>query len=127
MNPAELDELIRVRVALGESQKSVAKDLGVTEWKVRLVVRQQLTETVIRREAKTVRLHAVKVSAAKAERVLVLSDVHIPYHDHGALAVARRALSTRRQRCRLPVARPLLSAPRAHTHKRSAPSFSFGR
>ena len=88
MNPAELDELIRVRVALGESQKSVAKDLGVTEWKVRLVVRQQLTETVIRREAKAVRLHAVKVSAAKAERVLVLSDVHIPYHDHGALAVA---------------------------------------
>lgn len=34
MKPGELDELIRVRVALGESQKSVAKDLGVgAEWR----------------------------------------------------------------------------------------------
>lgn len=62
----------------------MAKDLGVTEWKVRLVVRQQLTETVIRREAKAVRLHAVKVSAAKSERVLVLNGDILDAHQISA-------------------------------------------
>lgn len=85
---ADTDELIRVRLAMGEGQKSLAKDLGVTEWRVRCVARSQVTETIIRREPKQVRLHIVKRTAPRCERWVILSDIHIPYHDKGALAVA---------------------------------------
>lgn len=88
MKPAELDELIRARVAMGQAQKSVARELGITEWRVRTVMRAQLTATVIRRETKEVRLHQVTSRRSQASRCLILSDIHIPYHDQAALAVA---------------------------------------
>ncbi len=88
-SPAEIDELIRVRAAMGEAQKHIARELGVTEWRVRTVLRSQLTATVVKRGQKEVRLHTVTAKAPRFLcRVAVLSDIHIPYHDHGALAIA---------------------------------------
>lgn len=83
-----LEELIRARVATGQSQKSVARELGVTEWRVRCVMRSEVTRMIVRRETKEVRLHKVSASKVDAIRCLILSDIHIPYHDQAALAVA---------------------------------------
>lgn len=83
-----LDEQILSLIADGGSQKGVARELGVSEWRVRCVVRAQTTRLIVRRETKDVRLHKVERKQVKATRALILSDVHIPYHDHGALAVA---------------------------------------
>lgn len=89
----EIDELIRVRAAQGEPQKAIARDLGVTEWRVRTVLRAQLTATVVRRGTKEVRLHTVSAKPPRFLcRVAVLSDIHIPYHDHGALGIAMQFL-----------------------------------
>jgi len=88
MERAELEELIRARIACGQSQKSVARELGVTEWRVRCVMRSEVTRMIVRRETKQVRLHEVTVSPVVTMRCLILSDIHIPYHDQGALAVA---------------------------------------
>lgn len=88
MEKAELDELIRVRVATGQSQKSVAKELGCTEWRVRCVMRGEVTRLIVRREQRDVRLHKVEAKKVPAMRCLLLSDIHLPYHDHGALALA---------------------------------------
>lgn len=85
---AEIDELIRARVAMGQAQKSVARELGVTEWRVRCVVRSEVTRLVIKRDQVQVRLHTVRTAKVASERCLVLSDIHIPYHDQSALAVA---------------------------------------
>ena len=88
MERAELEELIRARVACGQSQKSVARELGVTEWRVRCVMRAEVTRLIVRRETKAVRLCLVTSSKVDAVRCLVLSDIHIPYHDQAALALA---------------------------------------
>ena len=88
MERAELEELIRARVSCGQSQKSVARELGVTEWRVRCVMRAEVTRLIVRRETKAVRLCLVTSSRVDAVRCLVLSDIHIPYHDQAALALA---------------------------------------
>jgi UDP-2,3-diacylglucosamine pyrophosphatase LpxH len=88
MEKAELEELIRARIACGQSQKSVARELGVTEWRVRCVVRSEVTRLIVRREAKDVRLHQIAKERVQTIRCLILSDIHIPYHDHSALALA---------------------------------------
>lgn len=88
MERAELEELIRARVATGQSQKSVAKEFGVTEWRVRCIMRAEVTRLIVRRETKEVRLRLVASSKVDAVRCLVLSDIHIPYHDQAALALA---------------------------------------
>ena len=88
MERAELEELIRARVACGQSQKSVARELGVTEWRVRCVMRAEVTRLIVRRDTKAVRLCLVTSSKVDAVRCLVLSDIHIPYHDQAALALA---------------------------------------
>lgn len=85
---SELDELIRANVASGQSQKSVARDLGVTEWRVRCVMRSEVTRLIVRRESKEVRLRPVTKAPVDSLRCLILSDIHIPYHDHAALALA---------------------------------------
>ena len=85
----ELDDVIRARVTAGQSQKSVARELGVTEWRVRTVMRSEVTRQVVRRKPKEVRLHTVhRQRLADVQRALVFSDIHIPYHDQAALAVA---------------------------------------
>jgi len=88
MEKAELEELIRARIACGQSQKSVARELGVTEWRVRCVVRSEVTRLIVRREAKDVRLHQIAKERVQTIRCLILSDIHIPYHDQSALAFA---------------------------------------
>jgi predicted phosphodiesterase len=85
---AALDDLIRARVASGQAQKSVARELGVTEWRVRCVIRSEVTRLIVRRETKEVRLRRITKEPVDAIRCLVLSDIHIPYHDHAALGVA---------------------------------------
>lgn len=86
----DVDEIIRSRLAAGGTIKGTARELGVTEWRVRCLARSRATETVIRRNPKEVRLHVVKVAKAHTVRALILSDIHIPYHDQGALAIAMR-------------------------------------
>ena len=88
MERAELEELIRARIATGQSQKSVAKEFGCTEWRVRCIMRAEVTRLIVRRETKEVRLRLVASSKVDAVRCLVLSDIHIPYHDQAALALA---------------------------------------
>lgn len=88
MERAELEELIRARVTCGQSQKSVARELGVTEWRVRCVMRSEVTRLVIKRDQVQVRLHTVQAKSVSSSRCLILSDIHIPYHDQAALAIA---------------------------------------
>ena len=88
MERAELEELIRARVTCGQSQKSVARELGVTEWRVRCVMRSEVTRLVIKRDQVQVRLHTVQAKPVSSNRCLILSDIHIPYHDQAALAIA---------------------------------------
>lgn len=88
MERAELEELIRARVACGQAQKSVAKEFGVTEWRVRCIMRAEVTRLIVRRETKEVRLRVVAREKVQPIRCLVLSDIHIPYHDQAALACA---------------------------------------
>lgn len=84
----ELDDVIRARVTAGQSQKSVARELGVTEWRVRTVMRAETTRQIVRRKKLEVRLRVVNRQQVPVRRCLVFSDIHIPYHDQAALAVA---------------------------------------
>lgn len=86
--PRDLDELIRSRLAAGESVKGTARECGVTEWRVRCIARSETTRRVQRRKIDEVRLKPVKRTTGGMQRAIVFSDIHIPYHDHGALAVA---------------------------------------
>jgi predicted phosphodiesterase len=86
----DLDEVIRARVTAGQSQKSVAREFGVTEWRVRTVMRAETTRQIVRRKKLEVRLRVVNRLPVPVHRCLVFSDIHIPYHDQAALAVAMR-------------------------------------
>lgn len=79
---------IRERLQAGGSVKWTARSLGVTEWRVRKIARSLLTQETVQQPDAKVRLRTVKQTTPAVGRVLVLSDIHIPYHDHGALAVA---------------------------------------
>jgi predicted phosphodiesterase len=86
--PRGVDVTIRARLEAGGSVKGIARELGVTEWRVRCAKRSATTRLAISRKPSEVRLHTVRVGKEKVQRALVLSDIHIPYHDHGALAIA---------------------------------------
>lgn len=76
----------------GHSRKIIAKTLGISEWKVRCAIRQQHTKSIKAKEFKTndnIRLNKVSVSKNQnLKKAIILSDIHIPYHDQAALAVA---------------------------------------
>jgi len=76
----------------GLSRKLIAKTLGISEWKVRCAIRQQHTKAIKAKEFKTndsIRLNKVSVSKNQnLRKALILSDIHVPYHDQAALAVA---------------------------------------
>ena len=82
------DAVIREQLQAGGSVKWTARSLGVTEWRVRKIARSLLTQGTVQAPEAKVRLSTVKKSDPKVGRVLVLSDIHIPYHDKAALAVA---------------------------------------
>lgn len=76
----------------GLSRKIIAKNLGISEWKVRCAIRQQHTKTIKAKEFKTqddIRLDKVSISKNNTlKKAIVLSDIHVPYHDQAALSVA---------------------------------------
>jgi len=82
------DSEIRERLLAGAAVKPTARSFGVTEWRVRRIARSLLTQKTAQKKDAQVRLHTVKSTAPDVGRVMVWSDIHIPYHDHGALAVA---------------------------------------
>lgn len=77
----------------GLGRAKIAKLLGVSEHKVRTTVRSHIVNEIHKRERKqntqgNLRLAEVSSSKPKIKKTVVLSDIHIPYHDQKALAVA---------------------------------------
>lgn len=87
------DASIRRGLASGKGKRTVARELGVTEWRVRCVARAMVTEAVLGRKEDEIRLRPVKRARIAQDRAVVLSDIHIPHHDPRALAVALAALA----------------------------------
>ena len=83
-----LDARIRRELAAGRGKKSIARDAGVSEWRVRCIARAMVTEVVLGRGEDEIRLSPVKAARMPQDRAIVLSDIHIPHHDRRALAVA---------------------------------------
>lgn len=77
----------------GIGRSTIAQKLNVTEWRVRTTVRSSVTDRLREKERRgptkqKIRLGRVKKDKAPIQRAIVLSDIHIPYHDQKALAVA---------------------------------------
>lgn len=78
----------------GLGKKKIAAQLGVTEWKVRSVVRTYITDQSLsyrKQQKNTGHLPLSKVKMAPREKptkAIILSDIHIPHHDSEALAIA---------------------------------------
>lgn len=78
----------------GLGKKKIAAQLGVTEWKVRSVVRYFITDQALsykkqQKDSGSLPLSKVKkVAKEKPTKAIILSDIHIPYHDVEALALA---------------------------------------
>lgn len=87
------DASIRQGLASGKGKRTVARELGVTEWRVRCIARSMVTEAVLGRKEDEIRLRPVKRARIAQDRAVILSDIHIPHHDPRALAVALAALA----------------------------------
>lgn len=90
---SSLEDQIKSLSEKGISRKTIAKQLNTTEWKVRTTVRSLITENATKRERKQkgtgiLRLASVKKLDKATKTAVVLNDIHIPYHDQKALAVA---------------------------------------
>ena len=77
----------------GLGRTKIARALNITEWKVRVTERRRLSGLLKEKEkgrktTQRIRLKKIKKSKAKVTRAVVLSDIHIPYHDQGVLAIA---------------------------------------
>lgn len=77
----------------GIGKKKIARMLGTTEWKVRTTIRTSQTRLLQNKSSKTevsgkIRLAKPKKKDIKPIKALILSDIHIPYHDPVALALA---------------------------------------
>lgn len=83
---ASRDRQIEQMLDDGVPTKTIARHLGVTEWKVRTFARARIGGIRLAPKPK-VELHDVKTKQLAVERWVVLSDVHVPYHDRGAVAV----------------------------------------
>lgn len=83
-----LEATIFRKLSEGGSNKSVAKALGLSEWQVRTIRRKAQTHAVHKKVHSTVRLSKVVKQTNKVRKAVILSDIHIPEHDHKAVAIA---------------------------------------
>ena len=90
---------------VGLGRRSIAKELGVPEWTVRKIIKELvdagkaeyakpgrhkniLVPEVEKNEAPSFDGIKVKSRTVAGDKVFILSDIHIPYHDEKALAIA---------------------------------------
>lgn len=85
---ADLESIVFRKLSEGGSNKSVAKDLGMSEWQIRTIRRKSATHTVQRRVHNSIRLSKVTAGKSEVSKAIVLSDIHIPEHDQQALGIA---------------------------------------
>ena len=73
----------------GLSRSAIAEKLRCTEWKVRTTWRSHVTDDVNALEPThpkfKFRIAPTRKKGVKLQRVVVLSDIHIPFHDQSAL------------------------------------------
>ncbi|MHA2063497.1 MAG: metallophosphoesterase [Candidatus Thorarchaeota archaeon] len=79
------------------SRSTIARSVGVSEWRVRCVTRDYITTTIVKGEVQqknTGKLRVAKVKKAKTglSKAAILNDIHIPYHCQKGLAVAMEYL-----------------------------------
>lgn len=84
----DLEALIFAKKSGGASQKGIARDLGISEWQVRCILRKNTTHKVQEKVHNRLRLRKVSVAKSSVKRAIILSDIHIPHHDQAALALA---------------------------------------
>jgi predicted phosphodiesterase len=83
---------VRDLANLGWGRRKIAKELGCTEYRVRAILRSLVIDKIRKDPTDTfdgkLRLNKVSTKREKKKFAAVLSDIHIPYHDKSALAVA---------------------------------------
>jgi len=92
-NELDIQQEIINLFSKGMGKKTIARQLGITEWKVRTTVRATQTRVAQKKTSKTkavgkIRLAKTRRKVVKPVRALILSDIHIPYHDQAALSIA---------------------------------------
>lgn len=88
-----IDDQILALHSKGLGRRKIANRLGVSEWKIRCVIRDQTTSFLrttrnLQKTGNTFRVKKVKKEKAKARTAIILSDIHIPFHCKSALALA---------------------------------------
>lgn len=88
-----IDNQILNQHAKGLGRRKIAAALGVSEWKVRCVVRDATTaylqpNTKLQKTGNRFRVKKVKKTKSNANKAIILSDIHIPFHDKVALGLA---------------------------------------
>ncbi len=86
--PRDLEAVIFSKKSAGVGQKTIARDLGISEWQVRTILRKSDTHRIHSKVHDEIRLRSVKKGKSGVKIAIVLSDIHIPYHDQRALAIA---------------------------------------
>jgi len=87
-----LKQRVRDLVSAGFGRRKIAAELGITEYKVRAIIHSIVTDKL--REQPTndfsgrLRVNRTRSNKEKKKVAVVLSDIHIPYHDRDALSIA---------------------------------------
>jgi predicted phosphodiesterase len=87
-----LKQKVRDLVSLGYGRRKIAQTLGVSEYKVRAILRSIVVDKIRKEDTNDfdgrLRISRIKSGKDKKKVAVVLSDIHIPYHDRDALAIA---------------------------------------
>lgn len=87
-----LKQQVRDLVSLGYGRRKIASELGISEYKVRSILRSIVLDKIRKEDDNDfdgrLRINKTKTRKDKKKVDVVLSDIHIPYHDRDALAIA---------------------------------------
>lgn len=86
-----MEELVKDLAQQGLGRRRIAKDLGISEYRVRAILRSVVVKKLRNEDPYTsqgtFRLAKSKSSHNRTDITAVMNDIHIPYHDQRAMAV----------------------------------------
>lgn len=86
-----IKQQVRDLASLGWGRRKIASELGISEYKVRSIMRSLVIDKIRKEDTDTfdgrIRLNRVYTRKDKKKIAVVLSDLHVPFHSRSALAI----------------------------------------